>query len=432
MVDLKHCDIENTKVGVMGLGFAGFPIMYLFSKKYNTVGYDISGERIKELQEAFDRCGDFSEDDIREMLAGGVKLTTDLEELRSCNFYVAVVPTPVDTACHPDFTCLKNVSREVASVLSAGDVVVFESTVYPGATEEICVPIIEKESGLKYNEDFFVGYSPERINPGDPYHIHGNLVKVTSGSTPEVAAFIDRVYDSVLEQDGGKTFLASSIRVAEACKVIENAQRDVNVAFMNEVAQVLDALHIDTDEVIKAMDTKWNALGFKPGLVGGHCIGIDPYYLIDRAVSAGCQARLMETARTINNGMSEFVTQKVLQLIAEKGMQAKDADVLLLGFTFKENCHDVRNTRVFDIRQQLLPLTRSVEIYDPWADPKIVHEQYGIDIYDVPECLVGKKYHAIVLCVAHNEFFGMDLTKLLYPNGVLHSVKGALALQSSR
>ena len=416
---------SKIKIGILGLGYAGFPIACLFSQKYDVVGFDISAARVAELNAGKDHCGDVSGEEIRAMLDRGAILTTDIEALRPCNFYVIVVPTPVDKHYRPDVSFLKTASREVGSVLGKGDVVVFESTVYPGATEEICIPAIEDASGLICNQDFFVGYSPERINPGDKLHTPGNVVKVTSGSTPEAAAYIDEVYASVLGKD--HTWRASSIRVAEASKVIENTQRDVNIAFMNEVAQILNAFDIDTNEVIDAMDTKWNALGFRPGLVGGHCIGVDPYYLIERAATKGISAGLMSLARTINNSMPGFVTEKVMQLLKMHGKDTSKSSVLLLGFTFKENCPDIRNTKISDIYRLLKDYTDDITIYDPWVDSELAQSTYGYAPCTQIEQLGDRKYDAIILCVAHDCFASFDLEKYGAPGGVIYDVKGFFA-----
>lgn len=414
--------ISELKIGLVGLGYAGFPIAYLFSRKYKVVGFDLSEKRVEELRAMHDRGGDISSTEIQEMLAHGAEFTNDLELLRPCNFYVVVVPTPVDANNRPDFSCLLAACREVGEVLSPGDFVVFESTVYPGATEEICVPAIEESSGLRCNRDFFVGYSPERINPGDKFHTLGNMTKVTSGSTPEAARFIDSVYASVLGKEN--TWLASSLRVAEACKVVENTQRDVNIAFMNEVAQILTAFGIDTNEVIEAMNTKWNALGFHPGLVGGHCIGVDPYYLIERAADRGIAASLMSTARNINNALPEFVSGQVLRKLQQTGCNPHEARVLLLGFAFKENCPDVRNTRVYDLYRLLETQTGSVTIFDPWADTQQVQQIYDMSICSRPDEIAGERYDAIIICVSHKIFAKFNFAEHKLPGAIVYEVKG--------
>ena len=424
---MTNCHIDQLNIGFIGLGYAGFPMACLFSRRYPVVGFDTSAVRVEELNRALDRCGDVGSDEIRRMLERGARFTTELEELRPCNFYVIVVPTPVDAQCLPDVSFLQAASEEVAKVLSKGDIVVYESTVYPGATEEVCIPLIEEISGLRCNEDFFVGYSPERINPGDKLHTFGNMVKVTSGSSPESARFIDKVYASILGE--GKTYQASSIRVAEASKVVENTQRDVNIAFMNEIAQILNALDVDTNEVIEAMNTKWNALGFRPGLVGGHCIGIDPYYLIERAATKGIAANLMTTARTINNSMPGFITEKVIGLMKERGIEPKKARVLLLGFTFKENVPDIRNTRVYDICRLMENQASSVTIYDPWVDAVQVERTYGLPVCTRLEALEGRRFDTIVLCVAHEVFRTFDFARFGAESCVVYDVKGLLSKQ---
>lgn len=413
---------DSLKIGFIGLGYAGFPMARLFSRKYDVVGFDISASRIAELNAAVDRCGDIAGDEIKDMLDRGAVLTTDIEALRPCNFYVIVVPTPVDKHMCPDVSFLKAASREVGEVLCKGDCVVFESTVYPGATEEVCIPEIEEVSGLKCNEDFYVGYSPERINPGDRLHAPGNVVKVTSGSCPEAAEFIDKVYKSILGEQN--TWRASSIRIAEATKVVENTQRDVNIAFMNEIAQILNAFDIDVNEVIDAMNTKWNALGFRPGLVGGHCIGVDPYYLVEWAATKGFAAGLMSMARSINSSMPGFVTEKVVQLLSRHGKtDLSQSRILLLGFTFKENCPDIRNTRVIDIYHLMKAYTENIEVCDPWADPTLVEQTYGVHLSS-EEDIRGERFDAVLLCVSHDCFKEFDTEGLLTEDGVLYDVKG--------
>ena len=419
-----NINLAKLNVGFIGLGYAGFPMACLFSRQFPVVGFDISTERVDELNRACDYCGDVTAEEIHEVLDRGARFTTDLEELRGCNFYVIVVPTPVDAQLRPDITCLLEASREVARVLSPGDVVVFESTVYPGATEELCVPVIEEESGLEFNRDFFVGYSPERINPGDKYHKPNNMVKVTSGSTPETADYIDRVYAAVLGE--GHTYRASNIRVAEASKVVENTQRDVNIAFMNEITRILDAMDVDVNEVLDAMNTKWNALGFRPGLVGGHCIGVDPYYLLDRAMTKGISANLIMTARTINNAMPGYVTEKVIRRMRMEGLEPEKASVLLLGFTFKENCPDIRNTRVYDIYRLMESYTTDITIYDPWVDAGLAEWSYRVQVCTRLEELAGRRFDTIVICVAHDAFRDFDYSAYSAAGCVVYDVKGLL------
>ena len=409
----------------MGLGYAGFPIAHLFSKKFAIVGYDVSKTRIAELNSAFDKCGEANSEEVREMISRGAVFTSDLDVLRECNFYVVVVPTPVDNYNHPDFSFVKKASSEIGRVIKKGDVVVFESTVYPGATEEICVPILESVSSLRCNSDFYVGYSPERINPGDKLHCLGNMVKVTSGSTPEAAAYIDKVYASALGE--GNTWRASSIKVAEACKLIENTQRDINIAFMNEVAQIMTALDIDTNEVIEAMNTKWNALGFRPGLVGGHCISVDPYYLIARAGMRGVAASFTSMARTINNAMPGFVVEQVVREMNNRfDTDLSNRRILLMGFTFKENCPDIRNSRVYDIYTLLQAYTDHITVYDPIADPDLVKRTYGIEIENDISKLVDGGYDTIVVSVAHDEFRSFDYARYRKPSSIVYDVKGCL------
>lgn len=407
------------------MGYAGFPIACLFSRGYRVTGFDISPSRVAELNAGHDHCGDVSEAEIAEVLARGTNFTNDIESLRECNFYVVVVPTPVDDGLHPDFSYLRSASREVGKVLSEGDVVVYESTVSPGITEEICVTELERVSGLSFNRDFFVGYSPERINPGDKIHTIDNVVKVTSGSTPEAARYIDSVYASVLGE--GRTWQASSIRVAEACKVVENAQRDVNIAFMNEIARVMQSLDIDMNEVLEAMNTKWNALRFRPGLVGGHCIGVDPYYLIERASDRGVKTELMTAARAINNSQPDFVVENLVRQMKARGGTLNDARVLLLGFTFKENCPDVRNTRVNDILRIMGSCTEHVTVYDPWVDAELARRAYGVEICTDEKQIPEGKYDVVMLCVAHDCFLEFDFESRLAGNGMIYDVKGLLS-----
>ena len=342
--------MNDIKIGIIGLGYVGFPLACLFAKKYSVVGYDIKEHRIQEINAGIDSTNEVSPDVLKVALANGMKCTTSLEDLKECNVYVVAIPTPVDDFYNPELMPLKNASITVGRVLKKGDYVIYESTVYPGVTEEVCAPILERVSGLKLNEDFFIGYSPERINPGDKVHTVENIPKITSGSTPEAAEVIDNLYNSVLKNG---THRASTIKVAEAAKVLENTQRDVNIAFMNEVAIVFNALGIDTTDVLKAAGTKWNFLNFSPGLVGGHCISVDPYYLIQRATSRGVVPRIMMEARRLNNTMGSYVAERVVRCLNLHNIAAYNAKILLLGFTFKENCPDVRNTKVIDIYNSL-------------------------------------------------------------------------------
>ena len=424
-------DIRDYKVGFVGLGYAGLPMAYHFARKLKIVGYDLSHKRISELQSCVDRCGGVSADELELIQRHSALFTTDVKALEQCNFYIICVPTPVDADMQPDFTYLLDACSRVGEVLKKGDIVVFSSTVYPGATEELCVPVLEKTAGLSFNTDFFVGYVPERINPGDTEHTISNTVVVTSGSTPETARIIDEIYTMVLGE--GHTYRAGSLKVAEASKVIENSQRDVNIAFVNEVAKVLSAMNISTSEVIDAMNTKWNALGFRPGLVGGHCIGIDPYYISTAARTHGTATQLIDLARRINNSLAEYVAEQVIKHIGER---KKDIDngiirVLLLGFSFKENVPDVRNSRVYDIYRLLKIRGYEVAIYDPVADVQAASDLYGVELINDLMYLHGLKFNAIVLCVAHSELSVFPFADYFANNGFVYDVKGVLPADNS-
>ncbi|MCH5181995.1 MAG: nucleotide sugar dehydrogenase [Prevotellaceae bacterium] len=411
------------KIGFIGLGYAGFPMAYMFSRHYKIIGYDCSAARIAELNACRDHTLGVAPDEIRQLLDSGSVLTDDPEQLRACNFYIITVPTPVDEANKPDFACLLSASRTVGSVLGRGDIVVYESTVNPGATEEVCVPALEAASGLSYGQDFAAGYSPERVNPGDPVHTPRNTVKVVSASTPEALAVVREVYGTVVGTD--QIHAASSIKVAEACKVLENTQRDINIALMNEAAKVFAAMNINTGEVIDAMNTKWNALGFRPGLVGGHCISVDPYYLIEKAAMLGVDTRLMSAARHINNSMADFVARHTLdQLIRRMQRPANTARVLLLGLTYKENCPDIRNTKVKDIYDSLASCLDDITVLDPWADPAQTRAAFGIDV--VSQLPAGTQYDAILLCVSHDDFLRFDFRSRLAPGGFVYDIKGVI------
>ena len=409
------------KIAVIGLGYVGLPLARLFSTKYKTVGFDMNQRRVDALMTGHDATLEVADYLLQEAIANGFKCTTDIEEIRDCNFYVVAVPTPVDSNNRPDLRPLYGASETVGKVISKGDIVVYESTVYPGVTEEECLPVVEKVSGLKFNEDFYAGYSPERINPGDKLHTVEKIKKVTSGSTPEIADIVDNVYNSVLING---THKASSIKVAEASKIIENSQRDVNIAFMNELAKIFIAMGIDTNEVIEAAASKWNFIKLKPGLVGGHCISVDPYYLIQKAQVYGVMPRVMSSARRLNDGMGEYVANQVIKLMNKKGVMVKDSKILLLGITFKENCPDIRNTKVVDIYTTLNEYTNNITVYDPQANANEVKHEYNVDI--VNELPQGEQYDAIVLAVAHNEFENMDIQSLVAENGVIYDVKGIL------
>lgn len=405
------------KIAVIGLGYVGLPLARLFSTKYQTIGFDMNQKRVESLMGGHDTTLEVADVLLQSALDSGFKCTSNLEDIRDCNFYVIAVPTPVDRNNRPDLTPLISASETVGKVISKGDIVVYESTVYPGVTEEECLPVVERVSGLKFNLDFFAGYSPERINPGDKEHTVEKIKKVTSGSTPEIADIVDKVYNSVLING---THKAPSIRVAEASKIIENSQRDVNIAFMNELAKIFNAMDIDTNDVIEAASSKWNFIKLRPGLVGGHCISVDPYYLIQKAQVYGVLPRIMSSARRLNDGMGDYVANQVIKLMNKKGVLVKDSNILLLGITFKENCPDIRNTKVVDIYSTLLEYTKNISVYDPWANAEKVYEEYGIRMIDnVNE----KKYDAIILAVGHNEFKTIDIKAFGNDISVVFDVK---------
>lgn len=414
------------KIAVIGLGYVGLPLARLFSTKYPTIGFDIIPRRIEELNKGFDYCHEVSAEVLKSALvSGALKCTCDPRDIKDCNVYIVAVPTPIDKDHKPDMSKLYAASETVGKAISPGDIVIYESSVYPGATEEECVPIIEKVSGLKYSIQFFAGYSPERINPADKVHTVEKIVKVTSGCNPEVAEIVDRLYRSVLENG---TFKASSIKVAEACKVIENAQRDVNIAFFNQIAKIFNAMGIDTGDVIEAASSKWNFINLRPGLVGGHCISVDPYYLIDKAAKVGVSPDLLTAAREMNEGMGEYVSERAMRLMKKKGVPVEDADVLILGVTFKENCPDVRNTKVADIYSAFRKHTSSISVVDAWADPNHVKQEFDITVVNTPLPELSGKYDVVVLAVAHHEFINYDLRTLLKDpeRGVVYDVKGVL------
>ncbi|MCM1518461.1 MAG: nucleotide sugar dehydrogenase [Pseudoflavonifractor sp.] len=416
---------EKFKIAVIGLGYVGLPLARLFSTKFRTVGYDLNERRVKELMEGHDSTLEVDDALLQQAIDNGFKCTTDLEEIRDCNVYVVAVPTPVDENNRPDLKPLWGASETVGKVISKGDIVIYESTVYPGVTEEECLPVVERVSRLKFNEDFFAGYSPERINPGDKLHTVEKIRKVTSGSTPEVADTVDAIYNAVLTNG---THKAPSIKVAEASKIIENSQRDVNIAFMNELAKIFNAMGIDTHDAIDAAASKWNFIKLSPGLVGGHCISVDPYYLIQKAQVYGVLPRVMFSARRLNDGMGEYVASQTIKAMNLKGVMVKDARILLLGFTFKENCPDVRNTKIIDIYNSLKEYTDNITIYDPWASADRVRHEYGVEITGSnPENLAGK-YDAVIMCVAHSAFADMDMRSFLADRekGVVYDVKGTV------
>lgn len=413
--------MEDIKICVIGLGYVGLPLARLFSTKFPTIGFDMNQRRVDALMAGHDATLEVSDDLLQDAIDNhGFKCTTDMEEIRRCNFYVVAVPTPVDENNRPDLRPLWGASDTVGRVISKGDIVVYESTVYPGVTEEECIPVVERVSGLKFNEDFFAGYSPERINPGDKLHTVEKIKKVTSGSTPEIADIVDSVYNAVLVNG---THKAPSIKVAEASKIIENSQRDVNIAFMNELAKIFNAMDIDTHDVIDAAATKWNFIKLSPGLVGGHCISVDPYYLIQKAQVYGVLPRVMSNARRLNDGMGAYVANQTIKCMNKKGVLVKGAKILILGITFKENCPDIRNTKVVDIYHTLEEYTRRITVYDPWAHPDQVMHEYGVE---VTATLPEDRYDAVILAVAHKEFLGLDVRSLVKEGGVIYDVKGVL------
>ena len=414
--------MQDIKICVIGLGYVGLPLARLFSTKFKTIGFDKNQTRVDALNAGKDTTLEVSDELLQEAIEKhGFHCTTNIEEIKESNFYVVAVPTPVDENNRPDLRPLIGASQTVGQVIKKGDIVVYESTVYPGVTEEECLPVVEQVSGLVFNKDFYAGYSPERINPGDKEHTVEKIKKVTSGSTPEIADIVDNVYNTVLING---THKAPTIKVAEASKIIENSQRDVNIAFMNELAKIFNAMDIDTHDVIEAAASKWNFIKLSPGLVGGHCISVDPYYLIQKAQVYGVLPRVMSSARRLNDGMGEYVAHQVIKLMNKKGVLVKDANILLLGITFKENCPDIRNTKIVDIYTTLSEYTNNITIYDPWADKTEVQHEYQIEISNTLDAT--KKYDAIILGVAHKEFLEIDIPSLLNENGVVYDVKGIL------
>ena len=415
--------MNTIKICVIGLGYVGLPLARLFSTKYPTIGFDMNAKRCEALMAGHDATLEVSDELLQDAIKNhGFVCSSDIEKIKDCNFYVVAVPTPVDNNNNPDLRPLWGASETVGKVISKGDIVVYESTVYPGVTEEECLPVVEKISGLKFNVDFFAGYSPERINPGDKEHTVEKIKKVTSGSTPEIADIVDGVYNSVLING---THKAPSIKVAEASKIIENSQRDVNIAFMNELSKIFNAMGIDTNDVIEAAASKWNFIKLKPGLVGGHCISVDPYYLIQKAQVYGVLPRIMHSARRLNDGMGAYVAEQTVKCMNKKGVMVKDAKILILGITFKENCPDVRNTKIVDIYHTLEEYTKNITVFDPWANSDHVKHEYSLDI--VNELSVGEKYDAVILGVAHKEFMELDVKSLVKEGGVIYDVKGILS-----
>ena len=426
--------LNNPKIAVIGLGYVGLPLAVEFGKKFPTVGFDINTNRVKELQEGHDHTLEVEDEDLENIIATdlfaveangkGLYCTTAVSDIEDFNFYIVTVPTPTDKNKRPVLNPLIKASETIGKVLKKGDFVVYESTVYPGVTEDECVPVLESVSGLKINEDFFVGYSPERINPGDKERTVTKILKVTSGSTPVAAEIIDNLYKEVISAG---TYKATSIKVAEAAKVIENSQRDINIAFVNELAKIFNKLEIDTHSVLEAAGTKWNFLPFKPGLVGGHCIGVDPYYLAQKAQEAGYHPEIILSGRRLNDDMGKYVAGEVVKLMMKRSLPILGANILMLGITFKENCPDIRNTRAIDVYEELKSYNINVDVYDPWASAQEVKEEFGflpIGKIDI------KKYHSVILTVAHKEYLELDLKSLLVDEGIIYDVKGVLPVHA--
>ncbi|WP_051416427.1 nucleotide sugar dehydrogenase [Asinibacterium sp. OR53] len=432
----EQINLTEKKIAVIGLGYVGLPLAVEFAKKYLVVGFDINRKRINTLKLGIDDTLEVENDVLQNVLLGfeqqekqknvnnkGLELSSEIESIKSCNIYIITVPTPIDKRNNPDLTPLYRASETVGKCLKSGDIVIYESTVYPGVTEEECVPVLEENSGLKLNKDIFVGYSPERINPGDKQHTVTKILKVTSGSTPETAEIVDQLYKSIITAG---TYKAKSIKVAEAAKVIENAQRDINIAFVNELSKIFNLLKIDTKSVLEAAGTKWNFLKFKPGLVGGHCIGVDPYYLAQKAQELGYHPEIILAGRRLNDEMGKYVANETIKLMIKKNIKVKDAEILILGFTFKEDCPDVRNTRVIDIINELKTYNVSLTIVDPWAKPEDVKREYDIMTkIDIPN---NKKFDAIILAVSHSSFISINIRDLLKTESVVYDVKGILSL----
>lgn len=421
-------NIRDSRIGIIGLGYVGLPLAVEFGKKFPTVGFDINPSRITELNNGYDRTLEVEDEHLRHVLVNnfggeekGLQVTDNLENLESCNVFIVTVPTPTDKYNRPVLTPLIKASESVGSVLKKGDYVIYESTVYPGVTEDECVPVLELVSNLKFNEDFYVGYSPERINPGDKEHTVTKILKVTSGSTPEAGAFIDKLYREVILAG---THLAPTIKVAEAAKVIENSQRDINIAFVNELSKIFNLLEVDTEDVLIAAGTKWNFLPFRPGLVGGHCIGVDPFYLAQKAQEVGYHPEIILAGRRINDSMGKHVATEVVKCMMRKDLKVIDSNILMLGITFKENCPDIRNTRAIDIYHELKHYDANVDVFDPWADPEEVKEEYGIDLVSRNDVLNFNNYSAIILAVAHEKFRTLQVNKS--DNCVVFDVKSFL------
>lgn len=421
--------LKESKIALIGLGYVGLPLAVEFGKHYRTIGFDISKSRITELQKGNDRTLEVSNEDLSSVLVKnpmelktedkGLYISDAITDISECNIFIVTVPTPTDQHHRPVLIPLEKASETVGTVLKKGDVVIYESTVYPGVTEETCVPVLEKVSGLKFNEDFYVGYSPERINPGDKEHTVTKILKVTSGSTPEVGTYVDELYKSVITAG---TFLASSIKVAEAAKVIENSQRDINIAFVNELSKIFNLLGIDTSEVLEAAGTKWNFLPFKPGLVGGHCIGVDPYYLAQKAQELGYHPEIILAGRRLNDSMGQYVAGRIVNLMVKKRITVPGSKLLMLGITFKEDCPDIRNTKAIDIYNELMTYNIQVDVADPWANAEEVKEEYNIELSSD----YSKDYDGVILAVAHREFRGMDIRDFVHEGGLVYDVKSLI------
>jgi UDP-N-acetyl-D-galactosamine dehydrogenase len=425
--------MAKTKIAIIGLGYVGLPLARLFGTKYPVIGFDINQNRVTKLNEGHDDTLEVEDDVLQEVLVQdvdalnnkgkGLLCSSNVNEIEDCNVFIVTVPTPVDKNNRPILTPLYKASETIGNVLKKNDIVIYESTVYPGATEEECVPVLERVSNLKFNEDFFVGYSPERINPGDKEHTVEKILKVTSGSTPEIGKKVNALYAEVITAG---THLAPTIKVAEAAKVIENSQRDINIAFVNELAKIFNMMDIDTHDVLEAAGTKWNFLPFKPGLVGGHCIGVDPYYLAQKAQELGYHPEIILAGRRMNDSMGQYVASEVVKLMLKHDLKVKNAKILVLGITFKENCPDVRNTKVVDVVKHLKEYGTNVTIYDPWANPKEVQHEYNIKCHAELDAASHKAYDAIVLTVAHNQFIELNLENYKSKNAVVYDVKGIL------
>lgn len=410
--------LSEVKIAIIGLGYVGLPLAVEFGKKYPTLGFDINSQRVTDLKQGHDFTLEVSKEELSD--SAYIAYTCDVDALKASNVYIVTVPTPIDKHKQPDLTPLIKASQMLAKVISKGDIVIYESTVYPGATEDVCIPQIENNSGLVYNSDFFAGYSPERINPGDKEHRVTNILKVTSGSTPEIADFVDSLYGSIITAG---TYKASSIQVAEAAKVIENTQRDLNIALINELAVIFNKLNIDTEEVLKAAGTKWNFLPFRPGLVGGHCIGVDPYYLTHKAQSIGYNPEVILAGRRINDGMGAYVVSQLIKTMIKRNIAVNGANVLVMGLTFKENCPDVRNTKIVDILSELAEFNTNVDVYDPWVNPKEAKHEYGVDLIDKPKVA---HYDAVIFAVAHKQFKALsneEIKGLMQPEHVIYDLK---------